>query len=174
MKKLQQFLAATLGACALAGGSAHAGGELAVNTTAPALYDFPVERVHAAVDLYREGGGQEGIAVAALSKLGDAARTELLSMQHAAKNTGEAVAISEILLVCPETAAPVQPKTEAMPPPRESQRSAQRTHAKPVQKTRAATKSAPEPPPARKKSQPEIVISVTGMTNPLMPWATRF
>lgn len=173
MKKLQQFLAATLGACALAGGAVHAGGELAVNTTAPALYDFPVERVHAAVDLYREGGGQEEIAVSALSKLGEAARTELLAMQHAAKNAGEAVAISEILLVCPETAALMQPKTEAMPP-RGRQRSAQRTHAKPVQKTRAATKSAPEPPPARKKSQPEIVISVTGMTNPLMPWATRF
>ena len=174
MKKLQQILAATLGACALAGGAAHAGGELAVNTTAPALYDFPVERVHAAVDLYREGGGQEEIAVSALSKLGEAARTELLAMQHATKNAGEAVAILEILNVCSETAAPVQSKTEAAPPPRESRSSAQRTHARPVQKTRAATKSAPAPQPARKKSQPEIVISVTGMTNPLMPWATRF
>ena len=118
MKKLNAILVIALGVFALAGGAAYAGGELAVNTAAPALYDFPVERVHAAVDLYREGGGQEKIAVSALSKLGEAARTELLSMKHAANTSEEAVAISEILHFCAETAAPAPApaKIEKMEP----------------------------------------------------------
>lgn len=176
MKTNHPILILALGFCVFTLQS-FAGGELAVNTAAPVLYDFPVERVHAAVDLYREGGGQEQIAVAAISKLGPAARTELLAMKHTANSNAEAAAITEILDVCP-----VQSQEPAIAAPEKSAPRARiithrttHTRSKPAA-TAPAKSAAPENPTAtpKKKSPQRIVISVTGMTNPLMPWATRF
>ncbi len=174
MRNFSRILIAVASLGSLSGPSALGGGELAVNT-ATVAYDFPVERVHALVNLYSERRGQEAIAVPILAKLGEPARTELMSMKRAAKSADEAGTISEIVNVCFEGRQP--PAIAAAPEPvaskpRRAAKEVEVRRALPVQK--AAGESSSAPAKSVSKKSPRIVSTVNGMINPLMPSATRF
>lgn len=169
MKKLHHTIVAAIGFATLSGGLAHGGEEPANGIKA--LYDFPVERVHALVQLYREGGDYQTIAAPMLTKMGQPARTELLAMRRATTDAAQSRAIGEILA---NYFAPAQsPSKTASEQPRAKQHSVTDKAAKSAPKAQIA-EQAPPARPARKPSTSAVAFGATGITNPLQPSATRF
>jgi hypothetical protein len=170
MEKLHRTIAATIGLGAFACGLTY-GGEQAVTKNAGQLYDFPVERVHALVQLYREGGDYQTIATPMLVKMGQPARMELLAMRHAATDADESRIIGEILAYYSEPAQP--PSKSAGEQSRSKQRTSEHKDEKPTPKNQIVQQSPPVRT-ARKPSTSAIAFGAMGITNPLQPSATRF